>query len=83
MTAEETLEVIGALVAEIQAVKGVSQSLAVRRDTNLLDGSLEIDSLDLAGIVVGLEVKTGQEPFRDGFVDFRTAGELAGLFAAS
>jgi acyl carrier protein len=44
-------------------------------------GSLGIDSLDLAGLVVDLQTSTGLDPFAAGFVNFRTAGELADLFA--
>jgi acyl carrier protein len=46
----------------------------------LLDGPLDIDSLDLATLVVVLEEKTGKTPFAQGFVLFHTAGELAKLF---
>ncbi len=46
----------------------------------LLNGPLDIDSLDLATLVVMLEEKTGKAPFAEGFVLFHTAGELATLF---
>jgi len=49
-------------------------------DTPLLNGPLDIDSLDLATLVVSLEEKTGKTPFAQGFVLFHTAGELAELF---
>lgn len=49
-------------------------------DTLLLSGPLDIDSLDLATLVVVLEEKTGKQPFRDGFVLFHTVGDLAALF---
>ncbi len=49
-------------------------------DTPLLNGPLDIDSLDLATLVVILEEKTGLAPFANGFVLFHTAGELAKLF---
>jgi acyl carrier protein len=48
--------------------------------TELLGGALPIDSLDLASLVVELEEFTGHDPFQSGFVDFRTVGELAGLY---
>jgi len=54
----------------------------VSHDTVLLDGPLDIDSLDLATLVVMLEEKTGKTPFAQGFVLFHTAGELAVLFGA-
>ncbi len=55
----------------------------VTTDTVLLDSSLGIDSLDLAAIVVQLSEETGKDPFEDGFIDFRTVGELARLYVAS
>ena len=54
----------------------------VGHDTVLLNGPLDIDSLDLATLVVVLEEKTGKAPFAQGFVLFHTAGELAALFDA-
>jgi acyl carrier protein len=52
----------------------------IGHDTPLLDGPLDIDSLDLATLVVTLEETTGKTPFAQGFVLFHTAGELAALF---
>ena len=52
----------------------------IAHDTPLLNGPLDIDSLDLATLVVTLEEKTGLTPFANGFVLFHTAGELAKLF---
>ncbi len=46
----------------------------------LLNGPFDIDSLDLATLVVVMEEKTGLTPFANGFVLFHTAGELAKLF---
>lgn len=57
-----------------------AEVLSIEADTPLLNGPLDIDSLDLATLVVALEEKTGRQPFRDGFVLFHTAGELAALF---
>jgi acyl carrier protein len=52
----------------------------ITADTPLLNGPFDIDSLDLATLVVTLEEKTGLTPFAGGFVLFHTAGELAALF---
>jgi len=52
----------------------------ITADTPLLNGPFDIDSLDLATLVVILEEKTGLTPFANGFVLFHTAGELATLF---
>jgi acyl carrier protein len=68
-------------IRDIAAAKGVDAA-AVTAATPLFEGVLPIDSLDLAALVVELEVTTGVEPFRDGLVDFHTVGELAALFAA-
>jgi acyl carrier protein len=52
----------------------------INGDTLLLNGPFDIDSLDLATLVVSLEEKTGMTPFANGFVLFNTVGELAKLF---
>ena len=49
-------------------------------DTELLDGTMALDSLDLAEIVVRLTEACGYDPFENGFVPFRTAGELIRLY---
>lgn len=48
--------------------------------TIFLGDDMDFDSLDLAGLVVALEQKTGRDPFRKGFVEFRTIGELTQLY---
>ena len=55
----------------------------VAEETVLLGSSLEIDSLDLAAIVVQLTEETERDPFEKGFIDFRTVGELAQLYATT
>ncbi len=40
----------------------------------------ELDSLDLAIVVVKLEEKLGKDPFKKGFVFFTTVEELARLY---
>ena len=52
----------------------------VDASTTLLGGNLQLDSLDLAAIVVELEQATGRDPFAGGFVEFQTVQELAELF---
>ena len=81
MTPEDILQSIDRLVGESLEAKGLEGGQKINRDTDLLDGSMDIDSLDLAGLIVQLEVETGSSPFEDGFIDFRTAGDLADLFA--
>lgn len=48
--------------------------------TVFLDGALPIDSLDLATLLVVLEARMGFDPFRGGFRQFTTVGELAALY---
>lgn len=55
----------------------------IREDTRILGGDLPVDSLDLAAVVVQLEEMSGYDPFRDGFIEFRTVGELAALYSAA
>lgn len=52
-------------------------------ETRLLDGKLGVDSLDLAVIVTELQQVTGLDPFKGGFRNFRTVGELAQLYTAA
>lgn len=49
-------------------------------DSELLGGGVGIDSLDLAMLVRELEEVVGFDPFAEGFIEFRTAGELAKLY---
>ncbi|TWA87421.1 phosphopantetheine binding protein [Azospirillum brasilense] len=66
-------------LARIAAEKGESLP-TLGPDTRFLGGDLPIDSLDLATLLVVLEQRTGQDPFRAGFVQFHTVGELAALY---
>jgi acyl carrier protein len=79
MTHQEVLNHIETILATIAASKGLA---APKIDPNmqLLGGGLPMDSLDLAALVVELEMVTGYDPFKAGFINFRTAGELAKLY---
>ncbi len=72
-------ELVITRINELGQAKGAKVP-PVTPETVLLGGNLPIDSLDLATIVVELEAATGRDPFSDGFIDFRTVGELAKLF---
>ena len=48
--------------------------------TRFLGGDVDMDSLDLATLIVELEEASGKRPFRAGFRAFFTVGELASLF---
>lgn len=72
-------DVISEELARIVADKGERLPL-LSLDTVFLGGELPIDSLDLATLLVVLEQRTGQDPFRDGLRQFTTVGELAALY---
>ena len=80
MTEDEALNVIREKVQGIVTSKGLPEP-EITAETQLLGGEVGIDSLDLAVLVSELESALGHDPFRSGFVDFRTAGELAKLYA--
>ena len=77
----EVLSLIEKTLNEILEAKGAAR-LTVTEDFALLGGTHPIDSLDLAQVVLELQGRTGRDPFEDGFIEFRTAGELASLFSA-
>jgi acyl carrier protein len=77
------LDLIAVETARILAEKGEVAAEMVTADTAFLDGPLPFDSLDLATLIVALEGATGKDPFRQGFRQFNTAGELAALYAAA
>ena len=78
MSENNTLDEISALLNRIIAEKGECPR-EIDGETFMLGGDLPIDSLDLATIVVELQALTGRDPFQDGFIHFRTVGELARL----
>jgi len=80
MNEQEVLAQIDMLVQRILTDKGETSS-PITADVELLGGAIAIDSLDLAMLVRELEDVVGHDPFKDGFIDFRTAGELAKLYA--
>jgi acyl carrier protein len=79
MTEGQVLEQIGAIVTRTLKDKGVTAP-PITADIELLSGSLKFDSLDLAMLVRELEDVVGHDPFAEGFIEFRTAGELAKLY---
>lgn len=80
MTEQDIIQIITAEVTRLAAEKGEALA-AVSTDSVFLDGELPMDSLDLATLVVHLENETGFDPFREGFRQFTTVGELAALYA--
>lgn len=80
MNEAQVLTQIDAIVRRTLEDKGLKAS-PVGAETQLLGGELKIDSLDLAMLVRELEDVVGHDPFAEGFIEFRTAGELAKLYA--
>ncbi|PZO54454.1 MAG: acyl carrier protein [Alphaproteobacteria bacterium] len=79
MTEDQILAEISKAITQIMSDKGLPAP-TVTADTELLGGELPIDSLDLAMLVREMEERVGFDPFQDGFIDFRTAGEMAKLY---
>jgi acyl carrier protein len=79
MTEDQVLAEISKAVTQILSDKGLDAP-AITAGTELLGGDLAIDSLDLAMLVREMEERVGFDPFQDGFIDFRTAGEMAKLY---
>ena len=72
-------EVIIEYIKKIRAQKGL-EVVSASKDTELIGENSGLDSLDLAVMVTELEQKTGKDPFKDGFIMFRTIGELTTLY---
>jgi acyl carrier protein len=79
MDEQQILGKIEKLVGDIVSAKGAKVP-KIEAATELLGGGVGMDSLDLAVLVRELEEATGHDPFSDGFIEFRTAGELAKLY---
>lgn len=80
MTEAQVFEHIKSIVQRMLEDKGV-KAAAIEPNTELLGGAINIDSLDLAMLVRELEDAVGHDPFAEGFIEFRTVGELAKLYA--
>lgn len=65
-------------VQEILADRGTSSRRISEGDT--LTGTLGLDSLDLAVLVVKLEQELGCDPFRDGLAPVSTFGDLVAVY---
>lgn len=79
MNEQQVLEQIVQIVQRTLSDKGL-KAPPIGAGTELLGGEVGIDSLDLAMLVRELEDVVGHDPFQDGFIEFRTAGELAKLY---
>jgi acyl carrier protein len=79
MNEQDILVQINQILNRTLADKGLPQ-VSITAESELLGGDLRIDSLDLAMLVRELEELNGHDPFAGGFIEFRTAGELAKLY---
>ncbi len=80
MNVDEVRGCIQKIVDGIRRQKGFP-TVPLAEQTRFLDGQLGIDSLDLAVVVTELEQTTRKDPFKHGFRNFRTVGELARIYA--
>lgn len=77
MTANE--DKVASVLSAILKSKGLSQPTLSAETA--LDGSLGLDSLDFAEMVVQMEGITGKDPFSGGsFPSIRTVADLAALY---
>jgi acyl carrier protein len=79
MATQDVLEIIREFTARRCAERGLPLP-EIAEETILLGDANGLDSVDLATLVFELQEVTGYDPFEQGFVGFRTAGELAHLF---
>jgi acyl carrier protein len=63
----------------IIAEKGITDEITITASSRFLT-DLPMDSLDLATLIVELEISLGYDPFRDGFKVFHSVGELVALY---
>lgn len=75
-----TLEFVSTEITQIRKSKGLPD-IKIIQESVLLGHNLGLDSLDLATLIVTLQENTRHDPFRSGFIMFRTVGELVNLFS--
>jgi acyl carrier protein len=80
MTLDEARGHIELNLNRILSQKGLDK-VDLQDDMRLLGGDIQIDSLDLAVLITGMEEATKKDPFKAGFRNFRTVGELASMYA--
>jgi acyl carrier protein len=80
MTQDETFDLICLLIRDTLGDKGFPVPM-ITDQSNVLGDELGMDSLDLAVLVTELETRLGFDPFAQGFIEFKTVGELAKLYA--
>jgi acyl carrier protein len=80
MTIDEVRGHIESSLNRILGQKGLDK-IHLQDDMRLLGGDMQIDSLDLAALITEIEEVTKKDPFKAGFRNFRTVGELARMYA--
>lgn len=75
---KDVYQLVEAETRQLLADKGVDVSV-IKTDSQFFR-DLQMDSLDLATLIVNLEQKFGVDPFRKGFITFLTVGELAHIY---
>lgn len=80
MTIDEVRGEIESILNRLLTQKGL-EKIQVQDDMRLLGGPIQIDSIDLAVLITEMEEATRKDPFKAGFRDFRTVGELAKMYA--
>jgi len=63
-----------------QVIESKGETCPLITMTSEFLADLPMDSLDLATLIVSLELTTGIDPFRDGFKTFHNVGELISLY---
>jgi len=71
---EETINILKDKGVDQQTIASIGDETAFLRDTDM-------DSLDLATLIVCLEMRLEYDPFCQGFKTFNTLGELVDLYA--
>lgn len=74
-----TIDIVSVIISEVVDIvtrKGYTAPI-ITIDSNLFDGTLPIDSLDIASIIIKLEELFDDNPLVVGFNYFQTVGDLA------
>jgi len=75
---EDMSSIVARAIEEVM-VENRKPKVAFDGNSRILS-DLGLDSLNLALLIVKLEERTGRDPFRDGFQNFQTVGELVTLY---
>jgi acyl carrier protein len=79
MNHDEVRAQIEVIVNRLITQKGLAP-ITLDESSRFLGGDIPIDSLDLAVVLTELERAIKKDPFKDGFKNFRTVGELTQLY---